>query len=622
MALHKVIVVLVVLELTRTVSSYTVQYYDCNEVNRTTTFKVLGTCMGEPEIKTKTSTYTILQKKSVQVLQGWSCKATRSSFTDYCGAYGHSKHIRPPEIERSYVMSVTSCWDLVTTGVFTTPEGLRRKIEIGSENIFGVEELGTINIGDDSVSCQGQPLRVKDHIINDVLVISQWRVTVVKQKYKTKGDIVEATGDHLRLPEQRCSLDKLGCQVHDETYVWNHPSRCPMEEVRTAELTEENGYLVNHKLKIILKIGQLMPTINRCPSTSVFATEYDNLFLTPITDVPQANNWPKMTDDLDMADYIKARDDYTLYSAEQKIRKSFHSAEQKMCTTNIQDDNEALQLTEEKGIFYKRNGDVIERFSCIEKTGEVESASPNCYRDIPLANGGGFVKTSNRLYTRHSAPVPCNTHYGLKIRTNEQQWIELNPDLRRINEPMEAPLHTHPMEHEDLSSGGIFTDSELVAWRSHLELGDIHDAIARTITYSLCQENGDCPASPDMPRTNIQLLPSLRNQLDKQITGGFFARVDDFIQNTGSYVAFIVIIIESIKFANFIVAVSITMATQGITGAKALAWLLCCHDHNVRHKVVRRCKRIDRLRPQDEDDGSREPLDALRMTERSREPDL
>ena len=51
-----------------------------------------------------------------------------------------------------------------------------------------------------------------------------------------------------------------------------------------------------------------------------------------------------------------------------------------------------------------------------------------------------------------------------------------------------------------MSGGGLFTNSELEAWRNHLELGDIHDALAKGITYSICREEGMADMQPrDIP---------------------------------------------------------------------------------------------------------------------------
>ena len=109
--------------------------------------------------------------------------------------------------------------------------------------------------------------------------------------------------------------------------------------------------------------------------------------------------------------------------------------------------------------FYRRNGDALRSFECPKKTGNIATELDACYQYIPLADEKGFITPSTRLYTSHSAAVPCNQHYGLKIETAEALWVELNPKLKQISEPPAQPNQQHLTEHKDMSGGGIFTNS-------------------------------------------------------------------------------------------------------------------------------------------------------------------
>ena len=174
------------------------------------------------------------------------------------------------------------------------------------------------------------------------------------------------------------------------------------------------------------------------------------------------------------------------------------------------------------------------------------------------------------------------------------------------------PLSTHTVEHEDLSTGGIFTPSELEAWRSHIELGDLHDALAKTITYGLCSSQGTCGTSPGIPQSNfrfqapnIQQLTQVWNPLNK---------IHDFIQTTGGYIAAIVLVLEMARFASFAIAISMSLARDGLEGVKALAYALCCHHHTTATKLRRRHHRIrNRQKHESEDDET----ETIGLSERS-----
>ena len=302
-------------------TGYSIAYYDCHDIKNLLTFKITPATCGHPypdqEKDTAPTTLALLQQKSSTRITGHSCTIKVSRFVDYCGAYSHSKIIETPVIEHSHVLAPFDCLDLIATKVFTTPDGIKRPVIPEAENIFSIEELGSINIGENTISCQGQPKRVGGHVINDVLQIAQWKVTVKKESYRVKDGEVEATNSHLRLPRQSCGVDTLGCRLHDKTYIW-YPSRnrCPMEMVRNVAMKEENGFLRNSDLNILLKKGEKAPAPPGCPSVNIWKTEYDNLFLST-----SGEGWPVMTDDMDMADYIKARDDYIMYETERKFQE-------------------------------------------------------------------------------------------------------------------------------------------------------------------------------------------------------------------------------------------------------------------------------------------------------------
>ena len=132
---------------------------------------------------------------------------------------------------------------------FSSPEGIKRPVSLEAENVNSIEELGSITIGEDTISCQGQPKKVGGHIVNEVLQIAQWKVVARKERFRVKDGEVEATGFHLRLP-----IASMGCRLHDITYGWQPPrNRCSMEAIRTLSMTKKSGFLINTNLNILPK---------------------------------------------------------------------------------------------------------------------------------------------------------------------------------------------------------------------------------------------------------------------------------------------------------------------------------------------------------------------------------
>ena len=211
--------------ITGSKSAYSLLFYFCHNIHNLLTFKVSNTFNHEnpnPQMDTTTTTFTLLQKQDIVAMNGYSCRIKYSRFVDYCGD-SHSKVITTPEVDISHFLSPMDCLDLIHTRVFTTPDGIKRPVSLEAENVYNIEELGSISIGEDTISCQGQPKKVGGHIVNEVLQIAQWKVVAGKERFRVEDGEVEATRSHLRLPIASCSLGTMGCRLHDVTYVWQPP---------------------------------------------------------------------------------------------------------------------------------------------------------------------------------------------------------------------------------------------------------------------------------------------------------------------------------------------------------------------------------------------------------------
>ena len=156
MRLYGLLVALATLASFDQIQAYTIDYWDCRDIDKLTTYRMNKACSPRTLEQTKTVEYTLLQKRSVLDMKGFSCRITRSTLTEYCGAYSHTKLAKTPDIEVAYPVSPQACLNIVNTGVFTTPSGTRHKINLNAENIIKSEDRGTLTIGDNSVSCRGQ----------------------------------------------------------------------------------------------------------------------------------------------------------------------------------------------------------------------------------------------------------------------------------------------------------------------------------------------------------------------------------------------------------------------------------------------------------------------------------
>ena len=189
----------------------------------------------------------------------------------------------------------------------------------------------------------------------------------------------------------------------------------------------------------------------------------------------------------------------------------------------------------------------------------------------------------------------CNKHFGLKVLTSEGIWIELNPDAKKIPEPADLPVIEHDLHHEDLSDGEIFTETELEAWTQHLELGDIMDAVTKSITYGVCQAQDQNESHPTIPSYNLSLL----TQGIGMVPIGLWQRTDDSVKHWGSYGLILVILIEMWHLGLFATMTALAFAADGMIGVRALIYRVICGTKDKAERVAHRHHRLKRKRLSD-----------------------
>ena len=146
---------------------------------------------------------------------------------------------------------------------------------------------------------------------------------------------------HLTLPENICGMDQMGCTTHDQMFIWAKPhDLCEFETIRTIEVTEESGYLVDRHNKIVLKKGALVSAGTNSPARMITHTNFHNLFLA----APNMK-FPPVSDEADIATYVSACDDYILFEGENLVIKQKNILQGKLCRNQLEERGQQLIRT-------------------------------------------------------------------------------------------------------------------------------------------------------------------------------------------------------------------------------------------------------------------------------------
>ena len=566
--------------LIRRSSQYNIKYHDCSKPSAIYKYQTAKLCVDKDVQKEQETSMSVLQRTPDKKLRGHSCQIITTRWWLYCGAYSHTKMAQIPEVEIVEGLSPTSCADLVNSLKFKR-HGRSYKLEMNAETIVRQMEAGMIKDVNNAVSCKGITVNVNGEITDNMIIASQSRVILKEELLTISGKEVEVMGDHLTLD---CQPNQGGCRTMDRTYIWaQQASGCPLKKVRdlkaTTFATVDGEYWVDESANVVLKKMNQVAAPSGCPNILLSATEYDDVFLTE-----DGTPFEQLGEDMSLPVYVRARDDYIVFEMEKRLRKLKRRFSHLLCTSAYhgpKDTGDIIKLDDDHN-FGLQSGETTFVFSCEEKQDKIREET-QCFNDIPIGDDKSmFVTPLTRVLTRNSKPRPCNKHFPLTIRA-EQCWLEIRPTPTPVADPETLPLEDHlEGKHLDLSSGGLYTDSETQSWEHHLEYGQFHKATMHRISNGVWAgthgTNGD---EPGYSLSNLN-LPSPLSWVDS---------VKKEIEKHTAILCAAVLVIEGVKFLTTLAMLAMSLVKEGITGLLAVLALLMCPAHQALSKIRRRARR-------------------------------
>ena len=559
---------------TMIVNAFELDYYDCHSAKTIHRYPTSSACRSIEAENSTTENWDLLQKVDETETSGWSCEVRVSSFTVFCGVYGHNKLINIPTIELNEPVTAGECNVFANRRTFRDHDRRQHALTIPGETIISNYDKGIIKSSGD-ISCVGETMKIGDEVIERVLVLTQYRVTVRKEKFRLIGGrsgSVEVLTEHLKLP--KTCRPKTGSCTLLRTYNWLPPlSRCNLEKIRTMRMQKHGPYLVDHHGKILLKKLSALPSPAGCPTTQMFQTEYPDLFL-----APPGHHFSPFGNEVEVEAFARGLVDYSLWISEKNLKIAMQSAKLKLCNHKY-DISDTKHHHVEGEIFASRRGDVMFLYQCKQITGRIME-STKCFADIPLITATPdtklFVDPITKISKLNSPVTECNTRFPLEVQT-KQGYVSITPKLTRVDTPESRAVEDEHWRHEDMSSAGTYLDPQFKSWRSHLEDGSYGDAILGTITFQAGVHEGVI-SDPGNSGWNLQSLTpdGMIADFEKDI----WKKVDRFVTQYAGYLCLIVIGIEMTKFIITIAILGMTLVTEGVAGLRGLLVQLCCTKYS------------------------------------------
>ena len=573
--------------------AYTLKYFNCDAHKPTQRYAADSVCAkDETSESNETISYDLLQTLDFAEVPGFSCQLRVTRFFVFCGSFSHNKFEKIPEVDLVESVPVERCRQWVRTKRFKSKDGSSHVLQLG-ETILSINDLGTIH-AKDSVSCEGEDLKINGEVIHQSVVMAQYRVTVLKQTFRIKtSSPVEVLGDHKRLPKS-CRPKSGACVTDTETYFWQADiSRCPLERLRTLHASKTGDYIVDHHSKLLIKLLGEIPSSRGCPAPSIWKTVYKDIYVAKSS----AYKWPEYElSEIYLPAFVRSLADYTLYESERNLRRAILKGKADLCASNLQDASTKYHRLD-GDTFATRRGDTIITFQCQQEIGTVYTAD-RCYIDIPLLDAnhqGGtgkviYIDPISRVKKSISAPTKCSQAFPLEILTEQQVYISLTPAIIRLTPPSKKKSNIGTFHHEDLASvagdTGIYSNVEVSSHLEHIREQEFTDSVTRSIAYGVMSNT---EAYDNDPAFNYDISRLNPEKIIKDLD--LLARLDKWLQHYGAYVSLLVLILEATKCIITLSMITYSAVKDGIHGARAICYGLCCSQLVSTTKQLERAKR-------------------------------
>lgn len=514
----------------------------------------------------------LLEEIQEQVVNGYHCKAKTSSFRFYCGSFSHFKIADVPSIEVVEELSPNRCRHLARTGTYTTDDGSRFPIKMGSETIIQLVPVGTLS-DSGNVHCEGESRKLKSGMVDSLLVVEQVRLVVEEEKYLIKGQQVERLSNHAVLP---CRSTDLSCTTESGTAVWSKPPDCPLARIRSFSATSRGSWLIDEDHQLIVNKSSLAPPFPGCPPSVLYTTNYPQIFIGhhgSFAALPARGVNPL----IDTASRI----DWSGYQAEQRLLKSRRHFKNQICEAAAaaqQQQDELFPLPALGAHTYGIHaGAVIYAVNCQPTIVSVEDVD-RCYTRVRVRRNDqtlAWVDPQTNLLSDHATPIPCNSRFPTVVKTI-QGWISLSPSAHPIPEPQQFPKSPLAnLDHLSVGRGGVYTPEELDSWSNLISFPVEKKERAASLALTTCSDNGGtCNNRYTIAAGQQYNLDGLESSVTTLLTP--WHNFKKFIEDHTAWLSLAVIIGWTLQFIICLCVVTSAYFSHGMTLALALLANICC----------------------------------------------
>ena len=464
--------------------------------------------------------YVILQKRTTEKIDGYSCSMTITRRVIYCGVYDHTtESLKDAKYDEPVEISPETCRKWVETGSYRTPTKVDVPIKLNSVTVTSYFKAGKSYIADwGEIKCAGASFNVNGVTVPRAVVWEQAKISILKESVISAGGVLRAVYDNKLL--SHCTQSQGSCSSMDTTYVWKppHPEECGADFV-----TEVSGSVIENKDQTVFMStnGQMIRLIMRndvtlCDDPAI-STHVPNIYLIDVKHINKHRvgraKWGTIDPSaVDLPTWIVNRDEFIYHHSMTQIYDEFAAIVQQTCAArhaskvlSLRGEQSPSPVPRYKGnsTFTMQAGDVSYSFRC-SPTLTVGRRTEQCYQELPIHRlridhdgtplGVGepaFLEPITHRIIKEASVIPCSMEFQQKWKNYKGKWVTNRPTYTLVNDPIletetstTATIGTYD-ETLDFKNGGLYTTKQVAGYLDALEYGNHREAVTSRMAYQV-----------------------------------------------------------------------------------------------------------------------------------------
>ena len=514
--------------------------YDCSQPNIRESYSLvdLGKCQNANPISVKKEgpyNYNLYQRVTYQRVKIKECQVQKVIFAFHCGHQSWNSIIIPPGLPQPVTITAENCRKATDTIHVGLDEPA--KAGIGKKIHSRIVVTGIIYPGTGG-ACQGKTRMINGQKEKNVVWIEDF--TVVIKEYYVSFDAI--TGGMLTAPS--CKLINQSCDLGDSILVWEKEETiCPLAFLKRVMMYELQGELYNedtyenvihnpntslpepteiqrketNSIKILMskddKDGIVLTrkgAISTCKSTQVYATAYDDLFVTKET-LENAKILP--IEDIKWYLYTNNKIDFTYQTLKLELVELYNMMIIRDCKIAQKLNQHDLILAREfpqyistilnlkPGTFGRVQGEILHIYECPLAQVKLMPPAENCTNELKVMHKDEikFVDPITRklMLPEEITIVPCYKDFYPAFKIGNNIWMKTQY-WQNITTPNNiGTLHFDKgmrfKVNKELPQSGLYSLTDLEAVRKQVLFQNIREKVITEFIYTVTKGPGGIP---------------------------------------------------------------------------------------------------------------------------------